>query len=509
MPPTTPHLGEMDIGEFRQGGHQIIDWIADYLANPKAYPVLSRSQPGEIVAQLPPAPPQEPEAMAEILADFENILMPGITHWNHPGFFAYFGITGSGPGILGELLMAALNVNAMLWRTSPAATELEQVTLDWLRQMLGLPADFYGVITDTASISSLLAVAAAREALDLDIRHQGMAGRTDLPRLRLYISDQTHSSVEKGAITLGIGQEGVRKIPVDDAFRMDVQALAQAIEEDIVAGWRPFCVVATVGTTSTTSVDPVPEIAAICRRHNLWLHVDGAYGGAAAVLPEMRHILDGCEQADSFVVNPHKWLFTPIDCSAFYVRRPEILQQAFSLVPAYLQTSESGVTNYMDWGVQLGRRFRALKLWLVIRHFGQEGIASRIREHIRLGQLMAAWVDAEPNFERLAPTPFSTICFRACPQDLARQLTLAGDDQRQAIEAYLEQLNAALIDRINASGDFFFSPTRLHGRYTVRMAIGNIRTDEAIVSRAWAALRQTAARLDTEQRPADLDFQRH
>jgi aromatic-L-amino-acid/L-tryptophan decarboxylase len=504
MPSTPPPLGEMDLDEFRQTGHQIIDWIAEYLANPEAYPVLSRSRPGEITAQLPPSPPQQPEAMADILADFEKILVPGVTHWNHPGFFAYFGITGSGPGILGELLIAALNVNAMLWRTSPAATELEQVTLDWLRQMLGLPAGFHGVITDTASVSSLLAVAAAREALELDIRRQGMTGRADLPRLRLYISDQTHSSVEKGAITLGIGQEGVRKIPVDDAFRMDVPALAQAIEEDIAAGWRPFCVVATVGTTSTTSVDPVPEIAAICRRHNLWLHVDSAYGGVAGLLPEMRHVLDGCDQADSLVVNPHKWLFTPIDCSAFYVRRPEILQRAFSLVPDYLQTSEAGVTNYMDWGVQLGRRFRALKLWLVIRHFGQEGLAGRIREHIRLGQLMAGWIDEDPDFQRLAPTPFSTVCFRACPQEMAEQLATADPDQVQAIEAYLEQLNTSVIEAINATGDFFFSPTRLHGRYTVRMAIGNIRTDEATVTRAWAVLRQTATRLDAEQRPAEL-----
>ncbi|UCG24398.1 MAG: amino acid decarboxylase, partial [Chloroflexota bacterium] len=302
-------LGEMDLEEFRRSGHQIVDWIADYLACPERYPVLSRSQPGEIMAQLPEAPPETAEEMGTILADFEKIILPGITHWNHPGFHAYFSVSGSGPGILGEMLTAALNVNAMLWRTSPSATELEDVTLAWLRELLGLDEDWQGVITDGASASSLLAIAAAREGLGLDIRQRGMAGRSDLPRLRLYISDQTHSSVEKGSITLGIGQEGVRHIASDQDFRLDVEELDQAIEEDLAAGWLPFFVAATVGTTATTSIDPVREIGEICRRYGLWLHVDGAYGAAAAVVPEMAHVLDGLEMADSFVMNPHKWLF--------------------------------------------------------------------------------------------------------------------------------------------------------------------------------------------------------
>ncbi|MBI4531210.1 MAG: amino acid decarboxylase, partial [Candidatus Latescibacteria bacterium] len=344
-------LGDVNLDDFRRYGHRLIDWIADYLSHPERYPVLSHSQPGEITAQLPSAPPQEPESMDAILTDFERILIPGITHWNHPGFFAYFAITGSGLGILGELLSAALNVNGMLWKTSPAATELEEVVLDWLRQMLGLPSEFRGIIMDTASMSSLIAIAAARERIPgLLVRQEGLSGRPDVPRLRLYTSEHAHSSIEKGAMTLGIGQQGVRKIPVDTTFRMDARALAHAVEEDRSDGWLPFCVVATVGTTSTTSIDPLPEIAEVCRQHNLWLHVDGAYGGMAAILPELRHILTGCESADSFVVNPHKWLFTPVDCSAFYVQDPNTLKQAFSLVPEYLRTDDTTVTNYMDWG---------------------------------------------------------------------------------------------------------------------------------------------------------------
>jgi aromatic-L-amino-acid decarboxylase len=483
MADNMPPIGEMDLDEFRKYGHEVVDWMADYLAQPERYPVLSRSRPGEIAAQLPPMPPETAESMASILADFENVILPGITHWNHPGFHAYFSVSGSAPGILGEMLTAALNVNAMLWRTSPSATELEEVTLDWLRVMLGMDDGWHGVITDGASASSLLAIAAAREALDLDIRQRGMAGRADLPRLRLYISDQTNSSVEKGAITLGIGQDGVRKIPSDQEYRLDPQALALAIKEDLAAGWRPFCVAATVGTTATTSIDPVAEIATICRQHGLWLHVDGAYGAAAAVLPEMRHLLDGLELADSFVMNPHKWLFTPIDCSAFYVRRPEILRQAFSLVPEYLKTAEHGVTNYMDWGVQLGRRFRALKLWMVIRAFGRQGIIARLREHIRLGQLLAGWVDNHPDFERLAPTPLS---------DVARRLEHAQEEQAQELMAYLDRLNEDIVDAVNSTGQAFLALTRLQGQVVIRVAIGNIRTDERDVRRVWRLLQQAA-----------------
>ncbi len=481
---------DMPVEEFRRLGHRLVDWIADYLAGIERYPVLARVRPGEIRRQLPEHPPAVGEPFEEILRDFERILLPGITHWNHPGFFAYFAITGSGPGILGELLCAALNVNAMLWKTSPAATELEQVVLDWLRQMLGLPAEFEGIIYDTASISSLCALAAAREALDLQVREQGLAGRTDLPRLRLYMSEEAHSSIEKGAIVLGLGQASVRKIPTDEAFRMDVAALERAVQEDRAAGWRPFCVVATVGTTSTASVDPVPEIARVCERYGLWLHVDAAYAGAAALVPEFRHVLAGCERADSLVVNPHKWLFTPLDLSAFYCRRMDVLRRAFSLVPEYLRTDQPDARNLMDYGPQLGRRFRALKLWMVLRYFGHQGLAERIREHIAWAREFAAWVDEDPDFERMAPVQLSTVCFRARPQ---RLVSLVREPER--LEQELDRVNEALLEAINATGECFLSHTRVRGRFTLRLAIGNLRTNRRHVQRTWELVRQQTTRL--------------
>jgi aromatic-L-amino-acid decarboxylase len=383
------------------------------------------------------------------------------------------------------MLAAELNVNAMLWRTSPAATELEQVALDWLRQMLGLPSPLFGVINDTASSGSLYALAAAREALtDLSIRQEGMSGRPEVPRLRYYASQEAHSSVDKAGIVLGVGQAGLRKIGVDEAFRMDVAELERAIEEDIAAGWRPFAVVATVGTTSTTSIDPVPQIADICERYGLWLHVDAAYGGSAAVDPAMQWVLAGCERADTLIVNPHKWLFTPIDCSVFYTRKPDVVKAAFSLVPEYLRNTESKgdevPINLMDYGTSLGRRFRSLKLWMILRYFGQEGLAARIREHIRLGQLVAQWVDGSPDFERMAPTPFSTVCFRAHPQGV--------DDEGQ-----LEALNERMMNRINAGGRFFLSHTKLHGKFTIRIAVGNLRTTEEDVRKLWGEIQTCLA----------------
>jgi len=488
-------IGDMSPEEFRRAGYQLIDWIADYLVHPERYPVLSQVEPGDIKRQLPSSPPETPESMERILADIEPVIVPGITHWNHPAFFAYFAISGSGPGILGELLTAAFNVNAMLWRTSPAATELEEVVLGWLREMVGLPPSFEGVVYDTASVSSMHAIAAAREAAGIRVREEGLSGRPDVPRLRLYASEQAHSSIDKGALTLGIGQAGIRKIPTDAEFRMDPAALARAIEEDLAAGWKPFCVVATVGTTSTTSVDPVPAIAEVCEKYDLWLHVDAAYGGSAAILPAMRHILDGCDRADSFVMNPHKWLFTPIDFSAFYCRRMDVLRRAFSLVPEYLRTAEGEtVHNLMDTGIQLGRRFRALKLWFVIRYFGRAGLAARIREHIRLAQEFAHWVDEDPDFERMAPVPFSTVCFRANPHTRPRS---QGERGRQAGEAEndLDRLNEALMHAVNATGEVFLSHTKLNGKLTLRLAIGNIRTTEQHVRRAWELLREHAARL--------------
>jgi len=384
----------------------------------------------------------------------------------------------------------------MLWKTSPAATELEEVVLDWLRQMLGLPPQFTGVIMDTASVSSLCAIIAAREAKgELKVRQEGMAGRPDIPRLRLYTSEQAHSSIEKGAIVAGIGIAGVRKIPIDQDYRLIPQALEEAILEDKKAGWLPFCIAATVGTTSTTSIDPVPEIAEIAQRYNLWLHVDAAYGGSAAILPEKRDVLSGCEKADSFVVNPHKWLFTPIDCSAFYFRSPDIVRNAFSLVPEYLRTQEDEIVrNFMDYGVSLGRRFRALKLWFIMRHYGREGLEKRIRYHISLAQRFTKWIDEAPHFQRLAPVPFSTICFRAVPEDLS---ATAKDEK---VFSYLNTLNEKLLQAVNQSGKVFLSHTMLRDIYTLRLAIGNLRTTERNVEEAWQLLKKHAAQLDKEMR---------
>jgi aromatic-L-amino-acid decarboxylase len=466
----SPTLKEMSPDEFRTWGYRFIDWIADYLANPDRLSVLSQAQPGDIRSDLPPFPPNEPESMEAVLKDLDNIIVPGLTHWNHPGFFAYFPITGSGPGILGELLSAAFNVNGMLWHTSPAVTELEEHVLDWLRQMIGLPESFKGIVHDTASSSTFHALAAAREMIgERNVREEGIAG-PDAPRLRMYTSTEAHSSVEKSAMALGIGRRGVSKIPTDVEYRMDCAALEAAIRRDLQEGWRPFCVVATVGTTSTTSVDPVARIADICAQYGLWLHVDAAYAGSAAILPEMRDILDGCERADSFVVNPHKWLLTPVDFSAFYCRRPEALRKAFSLTPDYLLSREADVTNAMDYTLQLGRRFRALKFWMVIRYFGVEGLRATLREHIRLAGLFASLVESDPRFEIVAPVRFSTVCFR-----------LKSDD---------DAANQAIVDRVNASGKIFISHTRLNDKLTMRFSVGNIRSTENHIRLAWELVRK-------------------
>ena len=464
----------MPSSEFRKFGHQLVDWVAEYLDHVEERPVLPAVQPGDIRRSLPASPPRNAEPMGQIIADIDRIIMPGITHWNHPRFHAYFNSTASGPGILAELLSAALNVNGMVWESSPAVTELEEVMLNWLRQMLGLPQEFWGMILDTASTSTLHGIAAAREAMeDLNIREEGMAGRREVPNLRIYISEFAHSSVEKAVITLGLGVKAIRKIPVDDQFCMRTADLEAAIAEDRKKGIRPFCVVATVGTTSCTSIDPVPVIADICECENLWLHVDAAYGGSAAIIPEMRHILDGCNRADSFVVNPHKWMFVPVDVSVLYTRKPDILRRAFSLVPEYLRTShDNAVRNLMDYGVPLGRRFRALKLWFVLRYFGWNGLADRLREHIRLAKLFAGWIDAQPSFELLAPVHFGTVCFRAHPSGMNDEQTL-------------NTLNEHLLHVLNGSREIFLSHTKLNGRYTIRIAIGHIKTQETHLRYTW------------------------
>lgn len=469
--------GDLPPDQFRSAMHRAADLIADYLERVGDYPVLPPVSPGDVGRALPAAPPEEPEPVGRLLDDYRRLIEPNVTHWNHPGFLAYFAISGSGPGILGEALAAGLNVNAMLWRTSPAAVELEERVCDWLRQMIELPPDFKGHINDTASSSSLVALAAARHRMPgLEVRTKGLAGRPTLPAITVYASDQAHSSIDKACIVLGIGQENVRRMASDGEFRLSVPALAEAIARDRQAGKLPMAVVATAGTTSTTSVDPVAAVADLCAREGIWLHVDAAYAGSAAICPEYRALMPGIERADSIVVNPHKWLFTPVDCSILWVRDPALLRAAFSLVPDYLRTDEPGVSNLMDLGFQLGRRFRALKLWMVIRAFGVEGLRERIREHCAIARELAAKIEADPGFELAAPVLFSTVCFRAL-----------GDDR----------LNERLLARVNAAGPFFLSPTTLNGRLTPRIAIGNIRTTREHAEALWDLIARSAAELRT------------
>lgn len=471
---------DMPIDEFRKHGHELIDWSAKYLENIESYPVLPDIKPGEIKNKLPESLPQNGESMNDILSDIDKIILPGITHWQHPNFMAYFNSTASAPGILGEILSASFNSNGMVWKSCPSLTELEETVLIWFRDLLNLPKKFKGIIYDTASVSTMHAIAAAREDTGLDIRKKGMSG---IPKLRLYCTQHTHSSIDKGALTLGIGLDGIRKIPVDSKFRMIPEELEKAIKEDRANGFFPFCVVATIGTTSTTSIDPVNEISAICKHQKIWLHVDGAHAGVTAMLPEMHRYFKGIENADSFVVNPHKWLFVPADLSVLYVQKPEVLKRAFSLIPEYLKTSEDSVVeNYMDYGIQLGRRFRSLKFWFVMRYFGSEGLSNRLRNHIRLGQLFVKWIDADPLFERLAPAPFSTICFRAKP--------VGWNDNNK-----IDELNEKLMNDINATGKVFLSHTKLNDNFTIRLVVSGIRMEEKHVALAWEVIRECLTKI--------------
>jgi aromatic-L-amino-acid decarboxylase len=481
----TAGLADMDPETFRAAAHRVVDLMADYLAGIEQRAVLPRIEPGSVAARLPAAAPEEPEPLDAILADYRAIIEPNATAWQHPGFFAYFASTASGPGILGEMLTAALGQNPMLWRTSPSGTELEQVVVDWLRQALGLPEAFDGLLTDTASTSTLIALAAARQGAGIDAAAEGMAGRSDVPALRVYASEEAHSSVDKACMTLGLGRASLVKVPTDDDFALRADALGNAIAADRAAGHRPIAIVATVGTTSSTSIDPVARIAEIAAREGLWLHVDAAYAGAVAIDPGLREPFRGWERADSIVVNPHKWLWTPVDASLLLSRRLDVVRDAFSLVPEYLRTvGGAGIErNYNEYTPQLGRRFRALKLWIQLRWFGLEGLRRRIRRHLELAQTFAAWVDAAPDWERLAAVPFSTVCFRHVPRHLA------GD------ETGLDVHNAALMEGVNRTGEVFLSHTKLRGRFTIRLAIGNLHTEERHVARAWELLREAAAAL--------------
>jgi aromatic-L-amino-acid/L-tryptophan decarboxylase len=447
--------------EFRAAGHRLVDWIGDYFDRIDSYPVLSRVTPGEIARQFPEAPSEGGRPYDALLEDFEAKILPGITHWNHPAFFAYFSITGSQAGVLAELLSAAINANGMLWKTSPSLTELETVVLAWLRDAMGFPEGLFGIINDTASINSFLALAAARESLGLDIRRRGMTGR-DLPPLKVYCSDQAHSSIEKGALALGFGQSGVVKIESDSQFRLRPDALAAAIARDRASGAVPCAVVATLGTTSTAAVDPLPAIGAIALREGCWLHVDAAYAGSAMICPELRGMLEGIERADSIVTNPHKWFFTPVDCSVLYTKRPEVLRETFSLIPEYLTTTDTAEINYMDYGLQLGRRFRALKLWMVMEHYGLEKLRGVMRGQIEMAERLAAEIVKRDDLELLAPQSFSVVVFRK----------RAGDEPTMQ-----------MLERLNATGASFVSHTRLGGRYGIKVAIGNGATEWRHVAR--------------------------
>jgi aromatic-L-amino-acid/L-tryptophan decarboxylase len=484
-------LTDMSPDAFRAAGHEVVDLIADYLAGVESYAVFPAIEPGSIAPSFAAHAPDAPEPIADILADVDRLILPNATHWQHPGFFAYFSTSASAPGILGEMLTAALGQNPMLWRTSPVGTELEGVVVRWLREGLGLPDAFDGLFTDTASTSTLIAIAASREAAGLEASAKGLAGRDSFGQPRVYASTEAHSSIEKACMTLGLGRAALVKVPTNERYEMDADALARAIADDRAAGRTPICIVATIGTTSSTSVDPVAAIADIAAREGLWLHVDSAYAGVTALLPDRRGPLAGWERADSIVVNPHKWLFTPLDASLLLSRRMDQLRAAFSLVPEYLRTLDRAnpVLDYNEYQPQLGRRMRALKVWMQIRYFGLDGLRRRIAHHIELAEAFTSWVDADPDWERLAPMPFATVCFRY------RRAALAGHEPEADVSARLDAMNQALMDAVNRTGEVFLSHTRLADRFTIRLAIGNLRTQERHVERAWELLRAEAAKL--------------
>ncbi|PYL18772.1 MAG: amino acid decarboxylase [Verrucomicrobia bacterium] len=473
-------LGDVPIAEFRKQLHELADWIADYREKIGERPISRNVQPGEILSQLDRDAPEIGTPFEKIFTDINRVIIPGIAHWAHPQFMSYFGCTTTNPGILAEIITGALNVNAMTWRTAPAATELETLVLDWLRQWLQLPNEFTGVVYDTASISTMHALATAREQIAPNTRKLGLSGR-DLPRFRIYTSDQAHSSIEKGAIALGIGEDNVQRVPSDAEFRLEVAALRAMVERDVAEKFKPLAVVATVGTTSTANVDPVPEIAKICREHKMWLHIDGAYGAGLALLPECKSITAGWNEADSIVVNPHKMLFVPLDFSALYMRDIGRLRRLFTLSPEYVHLRDPDNTeiNYMDYGVQLGRRFRALKAWVVWRAFGREGIAARIRDHLRLANLLVDWIKADKRFELAAPVVMPVVCFRF----------VAADKDK------IDILNSEIVERINASGRGYITQTKLRGRTVMRVGLGNILTTEQHLRNVWQLIQRTAGEI--------------
>jgi aromatic-L-amino-acid decarboxylase len=475
----TQPLGDTPPEEFRRQLHELADWIADFRENIESLRVAPNEKPGAVRAQLPAQPPEDGEPFEKILSDVDRLIVPGMVHWSHPMFLGYFGWTTTAPGILGEIITAPLNVNAMTWRTCPAATELETVVIDWLRQWLGLPDEFGGVVYDTASVGIMHALAVAREQAAPSTRKLGLIRRPpdDLPRFRIYTSDQAHSAAEKSAIALGIGEENVRRVPSDNEFRMEISTLRRMIAQDRQEGFQPLAVVATVGTTSSASVDPVPEIAKICQEEKMWLHIDGAYGGGFAMVPEYKWARNGWEVADSIVINPHKTLFVPLDFSVLYVRDLERLRRVFTLVPEVLRGDTiEGEKNYMDYGIQLGRRFRALKAWVIWRSLGRQGIVARLQEQIRLANLLADWIKTDNRFELAAPVSMGVVCFR-----------FVGADEKK-----IDNLNSELVEHINASGRAYLTQTKLRGRTVMRIGLGNVLTTEEHLRKAWELIRETA-----------------
>ena len=469
-------LGDTSPEEFRRQLHELADWIADFRHDIGSLRVAPNDKPGAILAALPAEPPEEGEAFEKILRDIDRIIVPGMVHWSHPMFLGYFGWTTTAPGILGEIITAPLNVNAMTWRTCPAATELETLVVDWIRQWMDLPQEFGGIVYDTASVGVMHALAVAREEAAPSTRKRGLVG-AGAPMFRIYASEQAHSSAEKAAIALGLGEENVQRVPTDARFRMDPSALCEMIARDVHDNFKPLAVIATVGTTSTASVDPVPEIAKICRENKMWLHIDGAYGAGFAILPENKSLTNGWSEADSIVVNPHKSLFVPLDFSVLYVRDVERLRRVFTLVPEYLRgDTVEAQKNYMDYGIQLGRRFRALKAWLIFRSFGREGMAARLRECVRLANLFAEWIKSDDRFELAAPVSMGVVCFR-----------LVGDDERK-----IDQLNGEIVEKINASGRAYLTQTKLRGRTVMRIGLGNVLTTEDHLRKAWEMICETA-----------------
>lgn len=498
--PEHPPLGDWTPEELAEHGRAVLDLIADYLAHVEERPVLPSRSAQEIRDLLAGPLPDEGEPFARILADTRERVIPNLTLWNHPRFFAYFAISAAGPGILADALVAALNVNGMLWKTAPAASALEQVVLGWLADLLGYPQDADGVLVNGASLASFYALAAAREHLGLGIREHGLAGR-DLPVLRIYCTDQAHSSIDKAAIALGVGLANLVKVPSDEGYRLQPDALAAAIRADLDRGYRPLAAVAVAGTTSTGATDPLREVAAVCQEYGVWLHVDAAYGGFYNVLPDIRAQVD-LAVADSLVANPHKTLFTPQEVSALFCRRKGALAAAFSLVPEYLRTERpDGTVDFMDYSLQLGRSFRALKLWWILRTFGRRGIAARMQEHIRLACWLRDQAAAHPDFRVIGQSLYPLVCLQAFPADLQAAWASAGPAERERLAAYRDRLNAAVLERVNRSGAGYVSHTVVRDGYVIRVSVGNLRTEERHVRDLWAALQEAAREADRELRP--------